>query len=78
MAMYRCYECESFVDDDYHPCEEHPRVETELACPSCMESMAERAEEERNGEDFRKPRIAFSKAQRLEIARMEAEGPHEY
>ena len=47
MAMYRCNECDMFVDDDWNPCEEDPRPgqELELLCPDCAEEIIEEDEE---------------------------------
>ena len=43
MAMYRCSQCEAFIDNDYHPCEEGP--DRELWCPACYEEYkADQAE----------------------------------
>jgi|AOAMet_66_BLW_10_1038536.scaffolds.fasta_scaffold16278_2 hypothetical protein len=36
MAVYRCQECDSYVDNDYNPCEV---VKGELVCPDCYEEM---------------------------------------
>ena len=78
MGMYYCHECGDLRNDDSCPAHEHPSNDAELCCPSCYSELQELAEEERNGEDFRKPRIAFDKNQRIAIAQMEKEGPHEY
>lgn len=69
MAIYLCYECDTLVDGDYHPSEEHPRKPDELVCDDCMTELEYRMEV--NGEDYIKPRIAFDKNQRIEIAKME-------
>lgn len=37
MAIVRCDECDTFVDDDYDPCEESPKT-GELICTGCMEN----------------------------------------
>lgn len=41
MAIYLCYECDNFIDNDWFPCEEHPDKEGELLCPSCYEEIEE-------------------------------------
>jgi DNA-directed RNA polymerase subunit RPC12/RpoP len=41
MAVYKCFECDSFVDNDYHPCEEHPSETNELVCPDCFIELPE-------------------------------------
>ncbi len=43
MAVYRCNLCDSFIDDDYHPCEEDPRqgYEHELVCEDCFIELTE-------------------------------------
>jgi len=59
MAMYYCHDCDKLLDDDYHPCTEHPQKHGEIVCPDCAlewEDRAERMEEEINGEDYIKPR----------------------
>jgi len=56
MAMYMCAECDSWLDDDYYPCQEHPTSKTELICPDCLLELEERMEEEINGEDYIPPR----------------------
>ena len=43
MAVYYCQECDSYVDDDWHPCQE---VKGELVCPDCYEEMQEEEEED--------------------------------
>jgi hypothetical protein len=45
--MYRCNECDKFVDDDWHPCTEDPRLGQglELLCPDCAEEIIEEDEE---------------------------------
>ena len=42
MAVYRCEECDTWKDNDYHPCEQHPTHENELICPACMVEMPEK------------------------------------
>ena len=43
MAMYRCNECDKFVDDDYHPCELDVRDPSGLGlvCPTCHADIEE-------------------------------------
>jgi len=47
MAMYRCNECDMFVDDDHHPCEQDPRPgqDLELLCPDCAVEIMEEDKE---------------------------------
>jgi len=61
MSMYYCFDCDTgrLIDDDYHPCTEHPEKHGEIICPDCAakwEEKAERMEEEINGEDYIPPR----------------------
>jgi len=42
MAMYICSECDSYVDNDYHPCTEDKQVEFGLLCPECAIEREER------------------------------------
>lgn len=35
MAMYYCKSCDNYIDDDYHPCVQHPSQPLELICPDC-------------------------------------------
>jgi len=37
--MYYCHECGRHVDDDWHPCEQHPNDPLEFICPSCNEEQ---------------------------------------
>ena len=46
MAMYYCDQCGNFLDDDYHPCEEHPKVYAGLMCPECFFNLQEREHDE--------------------------------
>ena len=39
MAIYYCHECDHYIDDDYHPGEEHRAHEGELTCPTCIENL---------------------------------------
>ena len=39
MATYRCEQCDTWLDNDYHPCEQHPKYEDELICPECLIGM---------------------------------------
>ena len=41
MGMYNCAECDSLVDNDYHPCEPDPRDSRgiDLLCPTCFEQF---------------------------------------
>ena len=41
MAVYRCEECDKWLDDDYFPCQEHPKHENELICPYCLLQLEE-------------------------------------
>ena len=41
MATYYCYECDTHKNDDYFPCEVHPKYDTELVCPDCMMELQE-------------------------------------
>ncbi len=46
MAVYLCFECDTLVDGDYHPCEAHPKNSAELICDDCLvEFTDERAPE---------------------------------
>ena len=36
MAVYLCFECDTLVDGDWHPCEAHPEHVGELICDECM------------------------------------------
>mgnify|MGYP000465844178 CR=1 FL=1 len=65
MAVYYCHHCGNYIDDDWNPGEEHPDYPGDLTCPDCMDTLAEEAEEELNGEDYRKPKIPFDKGQVL-------------
>ena len=35
MATYRCEQCDTWKDDDWFPCEQHPNYENEQICPEC-------------------------------------------
>ena len=42
MAIYRCPECEQFIDDDWHPGDTTEQYgDTELVCPACVEDLEE-------------------------------------
>lgn len=41
MAIYRCDDCEQFIDDDWEPCVEHPDDTCQLLCPACAEKYEE-------------------------------------
>lgn len=56
MAVYYCHSCDRYRDDDWHPMEEGG------ICPECKVEA-----EEREGEDYRKPRIPFDRNQRLRM-----------
>jgi hypothetical protein len=43
VAVYMCCVCDSFVDNDYFPCEEHSSVEG-LVCPDCFVELPEEPE----------------------------------
>ena len=45
MAVYQCYDCGEFLDDDYHPSSEHPTAHA-LICPSCLDEFEESLEED--------------------------------
>jgi hypothetical protein len=66
MSVYLCAVCDSFVDNDWHPCtemslrEDNPSVKG-LVCPECFVELPE-AEE--------KPK-EFTSLQRLFIKKME-------
>ncbi len=65
MAIYRCNLCDNFIDNDYHPCAEDPRQGQghELVCEDCLVDL----EEEVNGEDYRKPRVSFTRGQQIKM-----------
>jgi len=46
--MYRCNECQNFIDNDYHPCEEDTRPDFVgqhlLLCPACAGNVADTKE----------------------------------
>lgn len=66
MALYYCEECAvSHIDNDLFPGAEHPNG---LVCPECVNAM----DEEIAGEDYRKPRVAFSRDQITFIKQQEA------
>ena len=35
MAMYCCPHCDTWVDNDHHPMEQHPWRKEEMVCPDC-------------------------------------------
>lgn len=39
MAIYRCDECDQFIDDDYFPCVEHPTMMDAFCCEECAEKV---------------------------------------
>lgn len=41
MALYRCAECDTFKDGDYHVCTEDPRDNTQLLCEDCAAEIIE-------------------------------------
>ena len=41
MAIYRCDECERFIDGDYFPCVEHPTDTTLELCEECAAKLEE-------------------------------------
>lgn len=49
MAIYLCNNCDAWVDDDWHPMEEHPwanrfeRYQNEVVCPECATELREEA-----------------------------------
>lgn len=52
MAMYRCFQCDALVDNDWHPCTE---VNGELHCESCAEEyICEYCGEVMHDEDWKK------------------------
>jgi len=48
MAIYYCFECDNYIDDDYHPGEEHLKRPGELICPTCIENLDMEEEEAEN------------------------------
>jgi len=74
MAIYRCFECDKMVDNDWNPCEEHPTKDNELVCPSCFEEY----------EDMPEPSLevkqggVFTPEQQAQIRRMEQDIDDEY
>lgn len=63
MAMYICFNCGDYVDNDRHPCEEHPNRDGELVCPSCRERFKETPQVRQKG--------IFTKKQLEQIKKME-------
>lgn len=47
MAIIRCGNCDTFVDDDWNPCED---VGGELVCTDCAVELEEEAEHEQMGQ----------------------------
>ena len=41
MAVYRCEECQEWMDNDYCPCAEHPTIKNGLVCPDCADELEE-------------------------------------
>jgi hypothetical protein len=41
MSIYRCWECQRMIDNDYHPCADHPTNSLEFICPACLEEKEE-------------------------------------
>ena len=67
MAVYYCESCDTYMDNDYHPCEEW--IGGLLVCPDCFEELtAEYYEwaEELESEDYRKPKVPFDKSQHFD------------
>ena len=51
MSMYHCHNCDAWVDDDYHPMENHPwahrskKYQYDVVCPECAVEIEEEARE---------------------------------
>jgi hypothetical protein len=45
MGMYYCFQCDNHIDNDYHPCEEHPYNVGEMVCPDCAVELEEEMRE---------------------------------
>lgn len=43
MGMYYCNNCDNYIDNDYHPCEEWIG---DLVCPSCYEDLVAEYDDE--------------------------------
>lgn len=39
MAMYFCNHCDTYVDNDWHPCEPDPDSENDHICPGCADNI---------------------------------------
>jgi hypothetical protein len=51
MAMYYCEDCDSYIDDDWHPCVPVDDDCTQLICPSCAEEREAAKHEALEGND---------------------------
>ena len=65
MAVYHCYQCDTWLDNDYHPCDQHPKHENELICPECLIELEDTPEVRQKGE--------FTTDQLAIIKKLEAE-----
>ena len=66
MAIFRCGECDKWLDDDHHPCEQHPKYEDELICPECLIEMEDTPQVRQKGQ--------FTADQLATIKQLEQEG----
>ena len=37
MSVYRCFDCEQYIDADYDGCNECPHDSREIICDGCLE-----------------------------------------
>ena len=59
MAYFRCSECDTLLDKDWNPCEEHPHRSGDLVCPECIIELPQSKKE-------------FTAAQTAIISKLEA------
>jgi hypothetical protein len=76
MGTFYCHQCDTY-NDSHDGCQEDPTRENELVCESCYGDLCDAKEEEINGEDYRKPIIAFSSEQRRQIKKLQKESNNE-
>ena len=77
MAIFRCEECDKWLDNDRHPCEQHPIYSNELICPECLIEMEDTPQVRQKGQ-FTKGQLATIKQMELQAELDEAEEAREY